>query len=78
MTDSVVVSGARRTNVVRIPNRALSFRPSPDVFRALGVAEPMAEADMTRDSDNIKPRDLWTFDGTRLVPIAVRLGRSDD
>jgi HlyD family secretion protein len=78
MTASVVLRGARRANVVRIPNRALSFRPSPDVFRALGEAEPVAEAVTTRDADNVRPRDLWTFDGTRLVPVAVRTGLSDD
>ena len=79
MTASVVLSGARRDNVIRIPNSALSFRPSQDVFRGLRQAEPVVdEAASTAGTANTKPRALWKFDGKRLTPFAVRVGLSDD
>jgi len=78
MTASVVLEGSRRANAVRIPNSALSFRPSQDVFRALGEAEPRApEASAGRDSGT-RSRSLWRFDGKRLTPIVVRTGLSND
>ena len=81
MTASVVLMGARRKNVVRIPNSALSFRPSQAVLQALGQADPAkdgAEAAAAASDTGIKPRDLWKFDGKRFTPLAVRVGLSDD
>lgn len=40
MTANVNVEIARRSNVLRVPNTALRFRPSNDVFAALGQAPP--------------------------------------
>ena len=52
MTATVTVEVARRENVVRIPNAALRFRPTPAMFEALGQAAPpelsrLAQADGT-------------------------------
>lgn len=43
MTATVSVEIARATNVLRVPNAALRFRPTPDIFAALGQAEPAAD-----------------------------------
>ena len=40
MTANVNVEIARRTNVVRVPNAALRFRPTNEIFAALGQAAP--------------------------------------
>ena len=40
MTATVTVEVARRENVIRIPNAALRFRPTPAVFAALGQPVP--------------------------------------
>ena len=40
MTANVNVEIARRTNVVRVPNAALRFRPTNEIFAALGQAPP--------------------------------------
>jgi HlyD family secretion protein len=40
MTANVNVEIARRTDVVRVPNAALRFRPSPDMYAALGLTPP--------------------------------------
>jgi HlyD family secretion protein len=42
MTANVTIEVARRTDVVRIPAAALRFRPTPEIFAALGQ-EPPAE-----------------------------------
>ena len=40
MTANVNVEIARRTDVVRVPNAALRFRPTPDMLAALGITPP--------------------------------------
>src|SRR4051812_41648311 len=40
MTANVVIEIARRTNVLRIPNAALRFRPTKEIFEALHQAMP--------------------------------------
>jgi multidrug efflux pump subunit AcrA (membrane-fusion protein) len=40
MTANVNVEIARRTNVVRVPNAALRFRPTNEIFAALGQTPP--------------------------------------
>ena len=70
---------ARRSNVVRIPNTALAFRPSPAVLDALG--EPAPKMAVASDSDNPAAGRMgyvWKYEQGRLVPIAVRTGVSDD
>ncbi len=40
MTANVNVEIARRTDITRIPNTALRFRPTPEIFAALGITPP--------------------------------------
>jgi HlyD family secretion protein len=40
MTANVTIEIARRTDALRVPNSALRFRPTPDIFAALGQAVP--------------------------------------
>jgi len=40
MTATVNIEIARRTNVMRVPNTALRFRPTADIFAALGQTPP--------------------------------------
>jgi HlyD family secretion protein len=40
MTANVNVEIARRTDVVRVPNAALRFRPTPEIFAALNLPAP--------------------------------------
>ena len=40
MTANVNIEIARRTNVVRVPNTALRFRPTAEIFTALGQTPP--------------------------------------
>jgi HlyD family secretion protein len=73
MTAEVVLSGAPREHVVRIPNPALSFRPPPDVLKAIGEREPVFA-----DGKASGTREVWEYDGKQFKPIAVHAGLADD
>jgi len=70
MTAEVVVSESQRDHVVRIPNGALSFRPPPDVLKAIGETEPVIKKEPG-------VREVWQYDGKRFMPIAVHAGIAD-
>jgi HlyD family secretion protein len=79
MTAEVALGGMRRDGAVRIPNRALAFRPPPDVLRALGEAEPATpETSAVADGGGARPSDVWEYDGKRFTPIVVHTGLADD
>jgi HlyD family secretion protein len=70
MTAEVVVSESQRDHVIRIPNGALSFRPPPDVLKAIGETEPAI-------AKEAGVREVWEYDGKRFMPIAVHAGMAD-
>ena len=79
MTAEVALGGMRRDSAVRIPNRALAFRPPPDVLRAIGEPEPsLSNAVAGADGGGDKASDVWTYDGKRFTPIAIHTGLADD
>jgi len=79
MTAEVALGGMRRETAVRIPNRALAFRPPPEVLLALGEADPaMPDAAASSDGSRDKASDVWEYDGKRFTPIAVHTGLADD
>jgi HlyD family secretion protein len=45
MTANVTIEIARRNNVLRVPNGALRFRPTPEIFAALGQPPVQAPAE---------------------------------
>ena len=47
MTANVNVEIARRSNVLRVPNAALRFRPTNEMFAALGLTPPSDLARVT-------------------------------
>ena len=81
-TAIIVLEGARRQDVVRIPNNALSFRPPADVLAAIGQEPPVT--DRAEDSAGQRPPRgprrayVWKFENRAFVPIAVETGLSDD
>src|SRR5262249_51851929 len=76
MTATVALDGARRDNVVRIPNDALAFRPSFDVLAAVG--QP-ADGSLSPGSPiDAGQRRVWRFDDRVFTPIDVRVGLADD
>jgi len=76
MTADVVLPVARREHVIRIPNRALAFRPPPDLLAAIGEVEP-APPTAAGGADGAV-RAVWQYDGRQFTPIAVRPGVADE
>lgn len=70
MTAEVILSGPPREHAVRIPNSALSFRPPPDVLKAIGEIEPSIPKEQG-------VREVWEYDGKRFTPVAVHAGIAD-
>lgn len=79
MTAVVLLQGLRHDNVLRIPNNALTFRPSTAVLEKIGQPDVSAsDASANADQSAAKPRAVWKFDGKRFTPVAVRVGLADD
>jgi HlyD family secretion protein len=55
MTATVTVKVAEREDVLRVPNAALRFRPTPDVLTALGGDRAAGEQPRRASSDRAKP-----------------------
>jgi HlyD family secretion protein len=73
----VQLSGVRRDNVTRIPNDALTFRPSARALNSLQQNEASTES-VAEEDESSKARTVWTFDGKRFTPISVTAGLADD
>ena len=72
MTAEVVLSGSPLDHVVRIPNTALSFRPPPEVLKAIGEREPVIP-----NAREQGVREVWEYDGHQFTPVAVQAGLAD-
>jgi HlyD family secretion protein len=88
MTAAAEVEIDRRTNVLRIPNTALRFRPTPETFAALGQPQAAGTGhpeplQVVRVSTRSAQTELgtrgrvWVHERGSLLPIDVRLGLSD-
>ena len=81
-TATVVLEGARRQDVIRVPNNALAFRPSPDVLAAVGQEPPVIDRPehpvARRPSGGRRHAYVWKFENREFVPISVETGLSDD
>jgi HlyD family secretion protein len=78
-TAIVTVEGSRRGDVIRIPNKALTFRPAPEMLQALGQDEPALDRPET-SSKAVSDRQVlvWKFENGRFVAVAVRTGLADE
>ena len=83
-TAILTLPAARRGSAVRVPNRAVAFRPSPDVFEAVRqdapelAAAPAAGAPGAPSPSRGRSAHVWKFEDGRFVPIAVRVGLADE
>jgi HlyD family secretion protein len=81
-TAIVVMDGASRQDVIRIPSNALSFRPSSEVLEAVGQKPPVTDtpAQSVGQAASRGPRRayVWKFENREFVPIPVETGLSDD
>jgi HlyD family secretion protein len=74
MTATVTLDGARVADAVRIPNAALSFRPSTEALTAAGQADmtlpPGGGTDPTK-------RTVWRFSNGRFLPVDIDVNVSN-
>jgi HlyD family secretion protein len=80
VTAIVTLAGSERTHAVRIPNNALAFAPSADMFDAVDQPPPVLRRP---DSGSAKrtstqKRHVWKFENNQFVPIEVETGIADD
>jgi HlyD family secretion protein len=79
MTADLVLRGSRRASAIRIPNNALSFRPPPDVWEALGTKGPSPAVNgEPRTSEDRRPLEVWEYDGKQFTPVRIATGLADD
>jgi HlyD family secretion protein len=76
MTAIVTLDAARRSDTTRVPNGALSFRPTAAELDAIGQAPPPARAAVS--TGDATHGEIWEFDGARFTAIPVELGLSDN
>jgi HlyD family secretion protein len=90
MTAAAEIEIDRRSGVVRVPNTALRFRPTAEIFAALGQPDPAparvgaVESRAVRAStrpadaaDQSTRGQIWVFEQGVLRRIDVRLGLAD-
>jgi len=84
MTANVTFVHARRDNVLRTPNAALRFKPSPELLnggtRARSGGAAVAQARVPRKAKSDEPPDrrtLWVLRGVKPVAVPVKIGVTD-
>ena len=78
-TAIVTVEGSRRGDVIRIPNSAVTFRPTPEMLQALGQDEPpLDRPEPSSKAGSNRQVLVWKFDNGRFVAVAVRTGLADE
>jgi HlyD family secretion protein len=77
----VYLPANERRDVMRVPNTALTFRPSRSTFAAVGQDPPALELPRSTAEPfrhGVRHANLWTFAKQRFVPFTVDVGISDD
>ena len=80
MTAAVTIETARAHDVIKVPNAALRFRPTEEVFEALGQQAPERRPRVPRQNDTAPhgdPGAVWVLEQGALVRVSVQPGISD-
>ena len=79
-TAIVSLPTAQRSDVLRVPNNALSFRPSPAALEATGQESLTVAPERGPETDPAKGRTgyVWKFENGKFTPVEVRTGVSDE
>lgn len=76
MTAIITLPGLRKDSVVRIPNAALTFEPTPDVLRAVNGHTAISATQAAPSSDH--SAKVWSYANGSLRPVIVQTGLADD
>jgi RND family efflux transporter MFP subunit len=77
-TAIVTLAGATKSRVIRLPNTALSFRPSPAVLERIGQKDVPPNGAAAAGEGPTRVTQVWRFENHRFVPLDVVTGLSDD
>jgi HlyD family secretion protein len=77
-TAIVTMTSGTKPHVVRLPNTALSFRPSPAVLERIGQKDVPASGAAETGEGRTRISQVWRFENNRFVPLDVVTGLSDD
>jgi HlyD family secretion protein len=80
MTPTVAIEVARRDDVLQVPEAALRFVPSPEVFKQLRDPAPADLAALSRAEKRVDETGrgyVWLVEGHHLKPVPVTVGISD-
>lgn len=83
MTAAAEIEIASRSGVVRVPNTALRFRPTAEIFAALNQPAPEASREGVRavrvstQGAEGTPGQIWVQENGALKSVDVRLGLAD-
>ncbi|MFH1228472.1 MAG: efflux RND transporter periplasmic adaptor subunit [Planctomycetota bacterium] len=80
MTANLIFEVARRTNVLKVPNAALRFRPDPSMIDNAPDSPPPAGQGVQTAGNNPAPEpvQLWIKTSKGLKPITINIGISDE
>jgi RND family efflux transporter MFP subunit len=67
-----------RDRAVRIPNNAITFRPTPDLLNSLDQEEPPAPQHDPKDQRPGRVARVWTFKDGRFDAVTIRVGVAND
>lgn len=76
MTAIITLPGLRKDSVVRIPNAALTFEPTPEVLRAVNGHAAISATQAARSADH--SAKVWSYTDGLLRPVIVHTGLADD
>jgi HlyD family secretion protein len=70
--------GEQRERAVRIPNNAVTFRPTVDLLNSLGQKEPPLPQQDSKDPRPGRLARVWMFKDGRFDALTVRVGLAND
>jgi HlyD family secretion protein len=76
MLVTVTLHGSQAATVVRVPNRALSFRPDVGLLQAIG--QPHVPIYPAPTAAGAPLAQMWEYNGTEFTAVAVRTGLADE
>ena len=78
-TATIALPVGSRSNVVRIPNNALSFRPSVEVLKAAVQKAPTLKQIESADQQAAnRPAYVWKYEKGQFVPVLIQVGLADE
>jgi HlyD family secretion protein len=77
MTANVTFIYADRRDVLRVPNAALRFKPSPELLAQVGGAKPEGGAPRAKAAQARDQKTVWRLRGVKPESVSIKTGITD-